>query len=549
MARHNPEIIVEEFPTRINLAKLIVSMDEIRTASLNTQNCSADQKDKYLNLATQLADRIRVASPQELVKQMQVLLAELGKDERLMKYDPTQDNFWKKKNPNFSKNLEEITIKLLQDTFNSLDSKHHVLQAVKVLSVQNEQFSAKEKVYESVLPFSGKAEGIQSGVFGSLLGSMLGDSFVIEADDGVNLKVKGDLSLIDELVQKAKDKGYKTVSVEMHEGDFKEFAAKFPSARIEERLREDPKFLGIKYDSRKMRQRAGKLIKWTTPISYPVIGALPRSIQHRIENYALDKDENTFFDQKNAVVSSNCVNGFGGGAATIATLIVFGPTPLAVIPAYFAVESIARGLIASDHDDYLGSAPVKAVAFPLEKALESKDKKVRAKGKLCSVKISLVDGKEKEDTSSVFDYFTRIARVEVPHEIEDNLVWSPANHHQYGLVFGNFLEEKIPGEKGRKGLATLLDRENQNYVLYQVKEIEGFAKVTALVCSKGERYVVSLVCDSNDKDKAKSISAVLSNKTITQEEKAKDLCARLNAYYTRIAKVIKDTVIEKEYLR
>ncbi|MBI4919507.1 hypothetical protein HY837_06245 [archaeon] len=547
---HNPEITSEEFPTRSNLARIINSMNEIRTVSLNTQNCGADQKDKYLNLATQLADRIKLTSSPELVKQMQTLVDALGKDEKLLKYDPSQDKVWKRKNPDFNRTLEEVTIKILQDSFNSLDSKHHILQAVKVLSVQEAQFNVKEKVYETVIPFNGKVEGIKSGVFSSVLGSMLGDSFVIEADDGLNLKVKGDLDLIEGLLNKAKEKGYKSVSVEMYEGDYRKFVEKFPDSQITQWVSIEPKFLGIKYDPQKMRKRAGKLIKWTTPLSYPVIGAMPASIQRRIRNYATDKQGNTFFNDSNATVASGAVSGVGGVVGGLTSIALLGPTPFALIPAgYFAIEGIIRIVSVAEDNKKMGSAPVKAIALPLEKVLNSKDKIKDEKGKYCLVNISLVDPEAKDNTVNFFDYFTRIARVEVPQEVEDNLVWSPANHHQYGLQFGGFLNEKIPALKEDKSLERELNKESQNYLLYNIREIEDFTKITALVCSRGERYVVSLVCDSNVKDKIKTISTVLGNKTITQSEKAKDLCARMNAYYTRIAKVSKDTIIEKEYLR
>ena len=107
---------------------------------------------------------------------MQYVAERLNSNPALMDYDPLQDAFWKRAEPKFLKSLEDLLIGIVREDFQTVESKHHVLQAIKYLGCEGMDKQKRAEIYDSIEPFKGafltpKEQGIWKTIASLLFGS------------------------------------------------------------------------------------------------------------------------------------------------------------------------------------------------------------------------------------------------------------------------------------------------------------------------------------------------------------------------------------------
>ena len=544
-SRSRLTIELNEEDVQKDVAKVVSAMSKIRgEASVNTLYTDK-QKDEYLHLSYRLASAVKGIASQDTIDRMDSLAKEMDKDERLVSYDYFQENYWKKHNLGFSTTLDKVVISIMKDDFNNLEAKHHVLQAIKFLGVSEAPFEEKEKIYATILPFNGKVKGVKkNNKLVNTIKRLFGYSYKIEEDTDLRLRVRGNPEFLPDLIEEARDLGYSELEAYLYNKDFEELKKNGLEGTITgEDVEKD--ILGI--NKQKLGEVAKVLLKATVPISYPLIGSLPGDLQERIE-------KNTTCNPRVASITSNWCGFVGGLGLGITNWAITGEflSPLTLSGFYTAIESAVRGMkhtkdfesVLDVTKDKLGRLPLLPITYPIKFLLNKKDSKgsyVRALFKLKNVQKTKPKAKVQEDGINMFDYFNDAAKVNVPQELEDNLVWNTSNHNNYGKDFASYLANNMPKDK-KATFETSFDRKNQKYNLTNVKNIDGYDKVTMLAFSKGERYILSFINTQNSQNYLATRNEILANNA-TLEEKAKELTTKLNVTYMHLVKIENNNVI------
>src|SRR3989344_2216598 len=514
-------IELEEKDVKGDLAKVVRSMSQLGAETIRDRKLTDAQKDEYLHMTYRLASGIQAISDEQMVKRMQLVAERVTKNPSLLQYDPMQDGFWRKNDPAFSENLDDLLISIVRDDFTDVDAKHHVLQAVKYLGVEDSPFEKREEVYDTILPFQGSVQSeLNEGILKRILGKLFGAQYKLEDLESLVLSVdavKDGFS--PELIDIAKEMGYSNLRVKITDKEWKRIESQLEYARIASSDQMQNNQEGINFYN--------KLVKYTKPISYLFLGALPRSLQDKLDNTLPDFSKRVAF-------SASCWTEIAGSVIGAASLAVLNNHPIYLLTGLPTLcDGIYRGFkgLDSEGDNYeesRGSVFLKPVFYPVERHLDKKPKGFKV------LTIPIRKMKSSKPLPNPLAHYDRVARLEVPQDVEQNLVWSQENHHSYGKHFMEFVNsaESIP-----EGIliSRHIDKESQSVAYSHETAVDGFAKNCALYCfNGGRRYLVTAIGkESKRKVFVENIRRILaSDKDL--EKKLGEMGKQTNAKYLHI---------------
>ncbi|HLC66931.1 MAG TPA: hypothetical protein VJK52_04800, partial [Candidatus Nanoarchaeia archaeon] len=199
---------------------IVRHMTNLRRRQLAEELPPQDQ-DLYLHCAVQLAARLRTIESEDTDYRRRVLkvMNALDTDSRLLQYDPCQDGYWERQNPNFVTGLERVTIGTLLDQYSAPDNRHAVLQAIKYRTVDERPitFDEKQAMLNTIRARQGRVPSFtRQGIVRKMLGTLFGTSLQMEDDpnDPNTLIIpSGDFSVIDSVLNEAAEMGYRRIQL------------------------------------------------------------------------------------------------------------------------------------------------------------------------------------------------------------------------------------------------------------------------------------------------------------------------------------------------
>ena len=508
---------LEENDVQEDIVKVLESMSKIRSAALVDNKLDEKQKDEYLHLAYRLASGIEALADNSLLGKMDSLVKIVDKDKRLLRYDYLQDNYWRKNNPEFTSTLDRILISIFADDLSSLSNKHHILQAIKFLGVKESPFEEKEKVYETISPVNGRVKEQKKK---SLKEKLFGYSYRIEQEDEFVLKVKGNTQFLDDLVEQATDLGYNELQIGISSEKLGKLKERFPTIKLVNEI-------NPRNENRRLEKFVKNAIKYTAPISYPLLGCLSGKLQGKINQYT------NKYSTEDVLFFSVCTEIFGGLAGSITG--AFMKNPLFIFPGiYCFVEGLARLMIATSPGggDTVPTLPGKILSYPLEKLTKPADNDTQIRIKLPNS----ISKKEDINQQNMFTYFTKAAQLEIPKEIQGNLSWSTENHHHYAREFASYFDTQLKELGAKPLLESYIDKKNQIYNVFSNVNLGHYRRLTTLAFSKDNRYILSFTVKPQDsQDYIKTVNETLA-KNINDIEKAKEITQKLDALHVHLAR-------------
>src|SRR3989338_4886656 len=214
---------LEDKDVRKDLSEIVNAMSKMRAETIKDRKLRDEQKDEYLHMSYRLASGIKAVAEEPMIKKMQIVAERLNKNPDILKYEPMQDGFWRKKEGRFTDALDDLLFSIVSDDFHSVDAKHDVLQAVKYLGVEDASKKEREEVYDTILPFHGPVLlGTRESLVKKIFGRLFGNQYKISNLDELALHIDATGNgFTDEFIQMARDRGYTTLRVDISEKDFK----------------------------------------------------------------------------------------------------------------------------------------------------------------------------------------------------------------------------------------------------------------------------------------------------------------------------------------
>ena len=461
-------IELEEKDVRNDLPDVVNAMSKIRAETIKDRKLTDEQKDEYLHMSYRLASGIQAVADEPMTKRMQVVADRLNKNPTLLRYDPMQDGYWRKQEGRFAEALDDLLIATVRDDFHSVDAKHHVLQAVKYLGVEDTPLKEREEIYDTILPFHGPVPlETKENLLKKLSGRLIGNQYKLSNLEGLALNIDATSDgFTDEFLAMARDRGYTTLRVEMTDKDFE---------RVKSQLK-DMQVVDSKDISQNQRliNFTNGVVRYTKPISYLFLGALPRSLQDRLDNTL------STFSKRSAFTASCWTQAGGsiGGAMVLAISQGIGWYLLCGIPPL--VDGIVRGIMGlsdnenGNYDHSVSSAFLKPVFYPLEKHLNEKARKT------VTVELPVRKIEASQQVPNPIAFYDTIGKMEVPEEAERNLVWDNENHHQFGKSFMAYVKEHSGTQPRGIEIATLINKPNQAVVYNHELSVDGYRKYSSL---------------------------------------------------------------------
>ncbi len=492
-----------------DISKILKSMSEIRAETVTERKLSDAQRDEYLHLAYRLASGIEGLSDNGMFSKMQRITKILEKNNVLLSYDPMQNGFWKKREKEFVQTLDDLLFSIVKDDFETIETKHHVLQAVKYLAVKDSSFEERESIYNTILPFN-KAILPKDRFLERFKGSFFGKEYRVEKTDDLTLRVFGRCKDLDSLLEDVHGLGYKKMIVDIN-------------SRDDDRIKKERGFTVTKIDgdisNAKLRKIVSNTIKYTIPISYPIIGTLPMFLQKRLEDYvgsewATFRNPGHKFSRYASSILGGMVFGTIGGIIT--------DHEFYAIPMMDSMFRVVFRLI--DGRLALGILPAEIGMLPLNLYLRNK-KDVSYRAEILLEK----DDKKTIKQEDKIKYLEKIATAEVPEDVERNLVWGTDNNSNFANKFIAYLQSVVKDDGS--GVNTKINKKHNALVYHNALDSDGYKKNSGTFCFNGKRYLVTAIGEDNNF--VDSATEILSNsKTI--EEKARLLFANLNARYLHL---------------
>ena len=615
---------LEDKDVRKDLSEIVNAMSKMRAETIKDRKLRDEQKDEYLHMSYRLASGIKAVADEPMIKKMQIVAERLNKNPDILKYDPMQDGFWRKKEGRFTDALDDLLFSIVSDDFHSVDAKHHVLQAVKYLGVEDASKKEREEVYDTILPFHGPVLlGTRESLVKKIFGRLFGNQYKISNLDELALHIDATGNgFTDEFIQMARDRGYTTLRVDISEKDFKRLGGEKKEEQTykvlenktpeigdmvigigiyEEKeveglkgkivhFRQDSSIgIGIEWEknfgghhcegrcnngrgwyvrrenfkivryenqinsnlelrvngqefplnvvdskdipkNQRLINFADGLVRYTKPISYLFLGALPRSLQDRLD------DTLPTFNKKTAFASSclteMLVSAFGAVSITAwqgsGWYLLFG------LPLVDGFARLNGGLDVDSRGIYeksLGSAFLKPIFYPLEKYLDKRDNSAR---KTITVELPVRKIEASKQIPNPVAFYDAIGKMEVPEDIEKNLIWNNENHNQFGKSFIAYVREHAGTEPQGIEVATEIDKPNQAIVYHHELFVDGYRKYSSLFCFHGRRYLVTAIKHNiKTNNFIEDASKILSDNS-DNEKKLEKLGKELNARYVHL---------------
>lgn len=519
-----------ELDPQQTLVNLINEMSKIRLKGINSRKVDDKVKDRYLVLTRSLAAEIQGVGYEPLANRVKSISKTIRKDEDLLNYDPVQDGYWRRKEKDFVRNLDELLIGLVGDELYTLDDTHHVLQAIKYLTVAGGSIKEKEQVYDTILPFN-KALPVKkaSSLSEKLFAPIFGEKCKAENLDDFTLRVDGILDYMDAVLEEAKNLGYMGVVIQIHEKEFDKFKAKYAGAIVPP----NQQFGRKSEKENRFSKFVGGLIKYTGPISYPIIGGLPVKIRERINNIAAEGGYKVDqFKQEFSNVGVELVSG--------ATLGVVASNPFLVIGgSLLVVQTVARLVygIKNKEGIYPAGLQTKVALLPIEMMMNDIEFKTYT-GKdsvmvLIPIERNFLDHDKAINPARFYENMTKLS---VPSNVERNLVWNPENHNCFGKEFVEYIDKNI-AKNVQVNCESHIERQNQFVVYRDAQMIGNYSKNSHLYFFNSHRYLVTTIADSKKYFSKTFDEIILKDPDILQFREINNLqglVSRLGANYIRI---------------
>lgn len=482
-------VLYEQRPIILTSAALMARMSEIRRDAGELPDVL---KDEYLSLASQLAAAIGDMNDERVAKHVNALTIALAENDALITYDPRQHTYWKRRNPSFAETLDSLVIAVGRDMLGSMDARHHILQAIKYMSVASEPFEKKEAMYSTILPRHGAVNPSKEG--GRLMrvaNSMVGSQHQVEVVEDGALDLGRSPNDIGELIEFARERGYQNMRIIINRDEANRLKEQFPG-RVE-----------IKDAPPPPDSAMNKLIRFTKPISYPILGALPGKIQEWLaENYQSYNPEHAFH-------TSVAVEAAGSVALAAALAFGYGGLIYVVGGVPILADAVGRlfGSARSDANHPVGSIFLKPVF-----QLYEKDAKYRTNLALVEMTFPVEPA---PSVKSPLQYLEHIAALDVPEGIEGTLLWGPANHNNFGKRFSAHVEENA-GDPGKLDVEVSIDRKNQAVIFQQHVALDNYTRSSLLLCFSGQRYLITAL--ANEAHDTASLAAILTQEIPVQDK-------------------------------
>ncbi len=480
-------IELEEKDIRSDIPKIVNAMSKIRAECIKSKNASESQKDEYLHLTYRLASGIKALADGPITERMGLIAENINKNPALLRYDPMQDGYWKRREGEFTKTLDDLLINCLRDDFHDTDSKHHVLQAIKYLGVEGASFKEREEVYSTILPFQ-KAllpDNRKEKLIQRMFKRMFGGQYKAESLEDLILRVdmvKNGFS--PELMDIAKEMGYTILRADIKKSEFDKIKPFLNSSQIIDAKTNsaNPKLINF----------ADNLVKYTSPVSYPFLGALPESLQKRLHDTLPRFNKEYAFGVSVYTEIAAALSGLVA-IAIYPDILPYSPT----IPSIF-IDALIRGLkgtgFSERYHHSVGSVFLKPFFYPLEKYLDKID---RDKETL-TVDIPLRKTELSQYIPNPISHYDEIARLDVPEDIEKNLEWGTGNHHSFGRLFVEYIRKNTRDPPAKINIDTKVDRESQSVIYEHQLLVGGYRKNSLLFCfNEKERYIVTAIMQNN----------------------------------------------------
>jgi hypothetical protein len=503
-----------------DLGAIVRDMSALRVETMTQRKFSDEQKDAYLHLAYRLASGLKALADDSTVSKMQYVAETLNSVPQLMEYDPLQDGLWRRKQRRFVENLEDLLVGVVRDDFRTADSKHHILQAVKYLASEDLDPEEREEVYDSIEPFKGalpleKSQGFLNRLFGRLLGCSYQAWDENRLVMGVDMLGKGHNPKFRKI---AEERGYTTLKIVLDAVEYKyEKDAIGPHQAVG--------VSDIPFEMSKMTRVLDKIIRYTKPITYPVLGMLPRKVQEHLE---LNTDS---FDAESAFKASWWTHLAAGAALTYFS-------PFYGIPVL--IDVAARGLNTYilrhtgnkwHYQDPTGSLMLKPFFWPIESGLDTKKTEWRG------AEIRVRQPEEAIDVPNAAEYLDKLARIELAQNAEGNLKWTSRNNFRYGKYFRQCLNANAPKRSPNMSLSIGAYRAQQAVSYDHEHESGGIVKNTSLICRCRERYLLTVIRrkDSSGEDLPNFARSVLKD-TASPDQAIQSISEQFNPIYLRLRK-------------
>lgn len=132
-------------------------------------------------------------------------------------------------------------------------------------------------------------------------------------------------------------------------------------------------------------------------------------------------------------------------------------------------------------------------------------------------------------------YFEKVAKLELPTDISDNLIWSARNNYGFAENFLGYVRDNAGPEPKKAQIATEIDRKSHVVVFQQILQMNRHNKASVMACFSNSTYIVTAISQLPMNTASSAVTGCLT--TLKEEEsKVEDLVNRLEAEYLRLRK-------------
>lgn len=283
-----------------DITDIIADMESIRRENL-VRKINNEKKNEYLHLSGILADQLKAVEDKKTLDRINSVVRAIDENPVLLSYDFMQEDFWRETHPELSKELDKILIAVKKDDFTSLREKHHIVSAVKYLSTENKERKTKIRTYDFILPFNNGFSSSDKNDFLEFLESS-GKIKDIEIS-GNTLKVTKANNL-ETLIEVASYMGFNRLQTIVEGHLHKELKEEYGEESVGP-LRKEPWIKANKES--KIVDVLANIVKYTKPISYTLLGALPSSLQRRTAKRFNESKVENAYDPIAAYITNNWI--------------------------------------------------------------------------------------------------------------------------------------------------------------------------------------------------------------------------------------------------
>ena len=157
-------------------------------------------------------------------------------DNALLFYDPRQSGYWEEKAPGVLSALDNILLRIKKDEFDSIEDRHHILQAIKYSNIDDIKSMHRNdpQLLQSIRPAHGAVpDNAKQGWLERTFGILLGATYTTEQQDLQTWRVRGSAEYVRDVIEEAKNRGYSTVLFDVKHNATQTLISKLENAGYE----------------------------------------------------------------------------------------------------------------------------------------------------------------------------------------------------------------------------------------------------------------------------------------------------------------------------